>query len=111
MDREFDNQAIIEHLCHHQEEPKFIIRAKHLNREFEEGKLTEIPFPKADIFKIQELEIKGKKHQNLTLKLSHKKLTLTNKYGEKTQVTIIKSKLLNSQKQPIFQSKKRRQKR
>lgn len=31
MDREFDNQSIIEHLCYHQDKPNFIIRVKHLN--------------------------------------------------------------------------------
>jgi hypothetical protein len=104
MDREFDSQQIIEYLCNHTQTPNFIIRAKHLNREFKEGKLNQINFSKPDIFKIQKLQIKNKKYENLTLKLSKKKLTLVNKYGEETKVTVVKSKLLDQDNKPIFKS-------
>jgi hypothetical protein len=106
MDREFDNQAIIEHLTRHKEQPKFIIRAKHLNRQFKEGKLSEIKFKKTEIFKIKKLELKNREYHNLTLKLKQKRLTLINKYGEETEVTVIKSKLLDENKKPIFKENK-----
>jgi hypothetical protein len=104
MDREFDNQSIIEHLCYHQDKPNFIIRVKHLNRQVKEGKLNELKFPKAQLFKIKELQIKQKIHQDLTLKLTHRKVTLVDKNEEETGITIIKSKLLNKDKQPIFKN-------
>ncbi len=56
-------------------------------------------------FKIKELQVKAKKYQNLTLKLTHKKLTLINKYQEETIVTAVRAKLLDNQKQPIFKTK------
>lgn len=105
LDREFDSQTIISHFCKHPQQPKFIIRAKHLNREFKEGKLNQIKFPKATSFKIQELQIKAHKYQNLTLKLFHKKLTLVNDYEEEIPIIIVKAKLLDNQKQPIFKTK------
>jgi hypothetical protein len=104
MDREFDNQSIIEHLCYHQDKPNFIIRVKHLNRQVKEGKLNELKFPKAQLFKIKELQIKQKIHQDLTLKLTHRKVTLVDKNEEEAGITIIKSKLLNKDKQPIFKN-------
>lgn len=86
--------------------PKFIIRAKHLNRQFKEGKLSEIKFKKPEVFKIKQLQIKDKKYQNLTLKLSHKNLTLVNKYEEETEITVIQSKLLDKEKKPVFKEDK-----
>jgi hypothetical protein len=106
MDREFDNQSIIEHLHHHQDNPNFIIRAKHLNRQVKEGRLDQLNFPKAQLFKIDKLQIKQKKYENLTLKLTHRKITLVDKNGEETEITIIKSKLLNQNKLPVFKNEK-----
>lgn len=102
MDREFDSQSIIEHLYHHKYQPKFIIRGKHLNRQFKEGKLNQIKFKKEELFKIKKLEVKNQTHQDLTLKLRQKQLTLVNKYGEETVITVIKSKLLDKDKKPVF---------
>lgn len=105
MDREFDNQVVIEHLHHHQNKPNFIIRAKHLNRQTKEGKLDQLSFPKAQLFKIEKLQVKQKVYQDLTLKLTHRKITLVDKYGQETQISVIKSKLLGKNKGPIFKGK------
>lgn len=106
MDREFDNQGIIEHLCKHHNQPKFIIRAKHLNRQVKEGKLDQLKFPKAQIFKVEKLQIKQKQYSELTLKLTYRKISLVDKNGEETQVNVIKSKLLTKDKQPVFKNEK-----
>lgn len=95
----------MEYFTHHPNKPKFIIRAKHLDRVvFQQGSKTKIELanlPNYSSIQIEKLKIKKTEYQNLTLDLTWGEVTLVNDFKEEAVITVIQAKLLNKQ-QSVF---------
>jgi hypothetical protein len=121
MDREFDNQRLFEDM--NSRDDKFVIRCKTLDRiisSTQENRakihpssspksstnLNKIKFHNKFSRKIKTLKIKSKTFQDLTLKLEYQKLGILNNDRQIQEYTFIKAKLLDQNKQPIFQENK-----
>ena len=114
LDREFDNIRIMQSID--EQGDKFVVRAKDNKRTITRINNQSNPNEKVTVNKLQyknkiskkisELKIKKRLYKNLTLKLAYETVQIKNSIGITSEVTYISSKLLDSDKCPVFKNDK-----